>query len=173
MERRCNILAWNQAACGVFGDFGMLAVRERNILWFVFTNETLRRRLVDWEAFTWSMLATFHASGGVYVGEPWFYRLVEYLKEASPEFREWWPRHYGRGAPLERVRLDHPSVGPLELDNVSFQVNGNPELRVCVCAAIVGSETADKIQQLIDPAVADHPLRIDFKESVIYRSQAP
>ncbi len=173
MGRRWNILAWNRAACEVFGNFGAIALRERNILWFVFTNETLRRRLVNWEAFARSMLATFRASGSEYVAEPWFYRLVEHLKEASLEFREWWPRHDVRGAPLERVRLDHPSVGLLELDNVSLQVNSNPELRACVYSAVVGSETADKIQQLIDSAVANHPLRTDFEESAIYRSRTP
>ena len=149
IERRWNILAWNRAACEVFGDFGATSLRERNILRFVFTNETLRRRLVDWEAFARSMLAMFRASVGEYVDEPWFIRLVEHLEEASPEFRGWWPRHDVRGAPLERVRLDHPDAGPLELDNVSFRVNGSPELRMCVYAAVAGSETADKIQQLV------------------------
>ena len=154
IEHRWNILAWNRAACEVFGDFGAMSLRERNILRFAFTDEALRQRLVDWEAFAQSMLATFRASGSEYVGEPWFVRLVEDLKGASPEFRKWWPEHDVRGAPLERVRLDLPGVGLLELDNVSFQVNSDPDLRVCVYAAAPGSETADKIQQLINSAIA-------------------
>jgi transcriptional regulator with XRE-family HTH domain len=154
VERRWNILAWNRAACEVFGDFGVMPFGERNILRFVFTNEALRRRLVDWEAFARSMLATFRATSSEYVDEPWFARSVEHLKEASPEFLEWWPRHDVQGAPLERVRLNHPDVGPLEFDNVSFLVNGDPELRMCVYTA-ASEEMADKIEQLIISAVAD------------------
>ena len=82
-------------------------------------------------------------------------RLVEHLKGASPEFREWWPRHDVQGAPLERIRFDHPDVGSLELDNVSFLVmNGDPELRMCVYTA-PSEETADKIEQLITSAIAN------------------
>ena len=154
VERRWNILAWNRAACEVFGDFGVMPFGERNILRFVFTNEALRRRLVGWEAFARSMLATFRATSSEYIDEPWFARSVEHLKEASPEFLEWWPRHDVQGAPLERVRLNHPDVGPLEFDNVSFLVNGDPELRMCVYTA-ASEEMADKIEQLITSAVAD------------------
>jgi transcriptional regulator with XRE-family HTH domain len=74
VERRWNVLAWNRAACEVFGDLGVMPFGERNILRFVFTDETLRRRLVNWETFARSMLATFRASGGEYVDEPWFAR---------------------------------------------------------------------------------------------------
>lgn len=154
VERGWDIQSWNLAAREVFGDFGAVPSKERNILRFVFTDGALRRRLVDWEAFARSILATFRASCGEYVGEPWFLRLVEDLKRGSPEFRRWWPRHDVREAPLERVVLDHPDVGPLELDNVSFQVKSEPELRVCVYAAAPGSQTVQKIERLVGLAVA-------------------
>jgi transcriptional regulator with XRE-family HTH domain len=154
IERRWSTLAWNRAAREVFGDFGAGPSGERNILRFVFTDEALRRRLVDWEAFARSMLATFRASCGKHVGESWFLRLVEDLKRGSPEFRRWWPQHDVREAPLERLVLDHPDVGPLELDNVSFQVKSGPELRVCVYAAAPGSQTAEKIERLVSLAGA-------------------
>lgn len=171
LERRWNILAWNQAACAVFGDFGAVPLRERNILWFVFTNQALRQRLVNWEAFAQSMLATFRASSSEYVDELWFVRLVEYLKESSLEFREWWARHDVREAPLERVRIYDPEVGTLELENVSFLVNGNPELRMCVYVAASESETTGRIQQLINSAAANHRLHTGSEESAIYKSR--
>lgn len=154
-ERSWNVLVWNQAAREVFCDFGMIPPRERNILWLAFTDETLRRRLVDWVAFARSMLAAFRASGEEFAGEPWFVRLVEDLKRASLEFRKWWPEHEVHEAPVKRVKLDHPSVGLLELNNVNLNVNGDPELRICIYAAAPESETVDKIQQIIKSPVAD------------------
>lgn len=155
LERSWNILVWNRAAREVFVDFGAVPMGECNILRLAFTDEELRQRLVDWEAFARSMLAAFRASGEEFAGEPWFVRLVEDLKRVSPEFREWWPEHDVREAPVERVRLNHPSVGLLELDNVSLRVNGDPELRVCIYAAAPETGTTDKIEQLINSAAAD------------------
>jgi transcriptional regulator with XRE-family HTH domain len=150
IDYRWNILVWNQATCEVFGDFGAMPPEERNILRFVFTNESLHQRLADPEAFVRSMLATFRATCSRYIGEPWFVQLVEDLKVRSPEFQKWWPRHDVRETPLQHIKLDHPKAGLLELDNISFEVMNNPEVRMCVYAATLGSETADKIEHLVN-----------------------
>ena len=150
IEHRWNLLVWNQAACEVFGDFGAMPLEERDILRFVFTSETLMKRLADPEAFVRSMLATFRATCSRYVGEPWFVQLVEDLKVRSPEFQKWWPRHEVRETPLEHIKLNHPKAGLLELDNISFQMMNDPEVRLCVYTATLGSETADRIEQLVN-----------------------
>lgn len=150
IEHRWNVLAWNQAACEVFGDFGAMPPEERNILRFISTNESLHQRLADPEAFVRSMLATFRATCSRYVGEPWFIQLVEDLKGRSPEFQKWWPRHDVRETPLQHIKLNHPKAGLLELDNISFQVMNAPDVRMCVYTATPGSETADKIEHLVN-----------------------
>ena len=45
--RRCDILAWNQSAAKVFGDFGAIPVEERNLIWLLFTDSTFRQRFLD------------------------------------------------------------------------------------------------------------------------------
>lgn len=153
IDYKWDIFVWNQSACEVFGDFGELPAKDRNILRFVFTDEQLRRHLEDWESFAQSMLATFRASCSRYVGTLWFAKLVEELKESSPEFREWWPLHEVRSTPVKRIQFNHPRLGKLEFNNVSFQVMNNPELRMCVYAAELESETSSKIQQLVNEQV--------------------
>lgn len=155
IDHQWNILAWNEAARLVFGDFRTLSDNERNILRFVFTDEALKTRLADWEAFARGMLATFRASCGKCVGEAWFTELTDDLKKASPVFGEMWPEQDVRRSPAKHVELEHPDVGELELDNISFQVNSNPELRVCVYTAAVDSETAEKIQDLVGSLVVN------------------
>lgn len=150
IDHKWDILVWNQSAREVFGDFGEIPLQDRNILRFVFTDEELRHNLENWESFAQSMLATFRASCCQYVGTPWFVRLVEELREFSPEFREWWTHHEVRATPVKHIKLNHSRLGMLKLNNVSFQVMNNPELRMCVYAADLGSETASKIQQAVD-----------------------
>lgn len=155
IDHKWDILVWNQAACEVFGDYGEIPQKDRNILRFVFKDEELSQRLENWESFAQSMLATFRASCSKYVGTLWFARLVEELREFSPEFRDWWARHEVRATPIKHIKINHSRLGTLELNNISFQVMNNPELRMCVYAAELGSETADKIQQAVDEKVED------------------
>lgn len=154
IDHRWNILAWNRAATTVFADFGDIPAEERNILRFTFTDGALRRRLVDWEAFARGMMATFRASSGKQVAEAWFVEFIKELETDCREFREWWVQHDVRGAPVERIEVDHPEVGRLDLNNTSFQVNSDPGMRVCVYTASPDSETAEKIQELVGSPVA-------------------
>jgi transcriptional regulator with XRE-family HTH domain len=144
----CDVLAWNQAACAVFGDFSALPGRERNLLWRAFTDAGLRRMVVDWENFARDMLAAFRAQAGRYVGDPWFTGFVADLEDASPEFTRWWPNHDVRRTPRMGRQFDHPVVGRLALDVASFQVVGAPDAHFCVYTAPPGSESAVKLQRL-------------------------
>lgn len=154
LDRCWNTVAWNRASSEVFGDLSVLPQKERNPLRLAFTNETLRRRLLDWETFARRILGAFRFKVGDCVGEPWFTRLVEDLKESSPEFREWWPDHDVLEPPIGRVALNHPSAGLLELDNVCFNMEGDPSLRMCVYAPT--PQTAKKIHRLTDSAATAH-----------------
>ncbi|MBO0796283.1 MAG: helix-turn-helix domain-containing protein, partial [Ktedonobacteraceae bacterium] len=60
--RRWDVLAWNRAACMVLGDFRAMPPEQRNIVRFVFTDQELRRRMLDWEGVAQRVLAQFRAS---------------------------------------------------------------------------------------------------------------
>jgi transcriptional regulator with XRE-family HTH domain len=108
-----DVLDWNQAMCRIYADFDAMSARERNVLWFLFTNPKARTLLVDWEGDTRRALALFRASTGRYVGERWFTTLVTDLKQISPEFRDWWPRHDVQRVHTGKQELNHPIVGRL------------------------------------------------------------
>jgi hypothetical protein len=147
--RRWDLLAWNQAACHVIGDFSALPPEQRNIVWFVFTNQAFRRRAVDWEGIAQRVLAQFRVSNGRTPGDPWFTTLIEALKQASPEFRLWWPRHEVKGRQDGRKELIHPRVGHLVLEYTTFQVSEAPNLQIGVYLASPESDTAEKIHDLL------------------------
>ena len=147
--QRWDLLAWNQAACAVFGDFELLPPQERNILWFVFMNKNLRRILVDWEVHARSVLAQFRVNYSHFVGDPWFVELINNLEIASPEFRLWWTEHDILGRTDGRKEINHLLVGQLILNYVVFKVADSPNLEVVMYLPSSESDTTLKLQQLL------------------------
>lgn len=135
----------------VYTDFGTLSIRERNIPRFMFTNPLQRTLLNDWEKEAQGMLALFRASTERYVGEIWFKELVADLQQASPEFREWWPRHNIQAAHTGKKELNHPLVGRLALQSTTFQVTDVPDLRMVIYTPLAEANTAKKLAQLMKP----------------------
>lgn len=146
--RRWDILAWNQAACVLFGDLDAMSMRDRNIVWFFFTDEEHRRRLVDWERHAQLMLAKFRCTCSRYVGDEKLTELIEDLQRVSPEFRHWWTRHDIRGGTEGLKEYDHPVVGRLMLEYTIFLVEGTPDLRFVAYTPLPGSDSLEKFEKL-------------------------
>ncbi len=154
--RSWDLLAWNRAALEVLGDFSALDEEKRNIVWFVFTDQEFRRRVVDWEGIAQRVLAQFRVSCGQWPNDPRFADLIEQLEQNSPEFRLWWPRHEIRGRQDGCKELIHPRVGRLLLEHTTFQLSEAPDLKVVVYLAAPQTDTAAKIQRLL----SGEPLKI-------------
>ena len=90
---RWDIVAWNEAACAVFGDFGQMSPRERNAIWRMFLAPTHRQMLVDWEENARHVLAQFRATCGRFPADAQIKALLDDLMATSVEFRMWWPDH--------------------------------------------------------------------------------
>ncbi|HET8844018.1 MAG TPA: helix-turn-helix transcriptional regulator [Ktedonobacteraceae bacterium] len=146
--QRWDIVAWNKAACVVFGDYRQMTKRERNIVWRTFTSPTYRQLLVDWEGLAQHILARFRASCRRFLGDPWLTELIEDLTLSSPEFREWWPRHDVQGSHEGCKTLNHPTAGWLHLEHLTFQVYDAPDLKVTVYTPTNEADTPGKLQRL-------------------------
>ena len=143
-----DLLGWNQATRRVFADFNALSARERNVLWFLFTNPQARALLVDWPGDAQRALALFRASTGRSVGERWFTTLVTDLKQISPEFREWWPRHDVQRVHTGKQELNHPMVGRLVFQLTTLQVIDQPDARLIVYTPLPEGGTEQKLVAL-------------------------
>lgn len=153
MGRRWDKLAWNEAMTAVFGDYGALAPRERNTVWRMFTSPRLRETMPDWEGHARHVLAQFRASWGRHAGDPDFVELIEDLKEASPEFGEWWPKHDVQGSPEGRKELDHPVVGRMVLEHTTFGLHDDLDLKLVLFTPLPEAETPAKLLRLAEPPV--------------------
>jgi transcriptional regulator with XRE-family HTH domain len=151
IDARLNLLAWNQAAIGVFGlaeDRAAAPAEERNLLWLIFTDDA-RIRLVDWERHAKLLLAQFRDASRHLVNDPWLGWFVERLGQRSPEFAAWWSRYdVERVQETEKV-VEHPAVGQLVLRQTVLQiVDDSHGLFLILYTPAPETDTAEKLQKL-------------------------
>jgi MmyB-like transcription regulator ligand binding domain/Helix-turn-helix domain len=147
--RRWDAVAWNEAARVVFGDYGQMTTFERNAVWRIFTSPIHRQLLVDWEGHARRVLAQFRATCGRYPGDPRLRELIDDLMLRSPEFRAWWPDHEVLGAEEGYKTFNHPQVGYLMFEHLTFEVFDAPDLKVNVYTPLDEADTPAKLSHLL------------------------
>jgi transcriptional regulator with XRE-family HTH domain len=124
---RGDILAWNAGASRLLGEPTAAPDGLRNMLWWLFTRED-RGPAID--TTSRQTLARFRAEHARRHGHPEFDALVAALHEASPRFRELWPRHEVLAAQLGTKTVQHPDLGRLEILHLQSVPTSDPELRL-------------------------------------------
>jgi transcriptional regulator with XRE-family HTH domain len=149
-----DIVAWNRAAAVVLTDYSELPFAERNILRRMFLDRRVRDAQHDWEGLARSVVGAFRADAARAGAASEVTQLVDELCHASPEFKALW-RENDVLAHREGVkRLNHPTLGPLELEYSSFAVDGRSDLSMIVYNP-VDSALADRIRAMVRPAIVD------------------
>lgn len=147
--RRGDLLAWNRTAVAVFGDYSSLPEGRRNLVWLMFTDPHLRALLVDWEQTARHLLAQLRAAGARDPGDPGFQALIDELRQASPEFRRWWPRHDVTGLAEGRKELNHPTMGRMVFEHANFEASHAPALRLVLYSPHGDADTLAKLKRLM------------------------
>lgn len=148
MGRSWDLLAWNRAAGGLFGDFGTLPPQQRNLLWYTFTSAYARRLIVDWEQRAQRLIAEFRLDCGELLAEPWMRTFIERLSLASPEFRRWWPQQQVHARDGGRRRFAHPHCGLLVFEQLTLHPAGSPGHKLVVHIPAEDSETLANLDLL-------------------------
>jgi transcriptional regulator with XRE-family HTH domain len=152
---RFDLLCWNVAADAFFG-FSAIPSGERNMVWLFLTDSSLRRLIVDWPTRARDLLARFRVNYGRHAGDRDFVELVERLKSVSSDFAEWWPRHDVLPQSEGLKRYNHPLVGRLQLQHVSFSVMDDPELTLTILAPARSADSRTKLRQIINDFKSSH-----------------
>lgn len=151
MNRRWDYVAWNKAAkCVFFPENIASPPYERNLVWRIFANPANQEGFVEWEEKAQAILAEFRAETARYADEDWHKQLVADLQRISPQFRDWWPRHDVRGRNDGPKDIEHPTAGRLQFEFTTLQVPANPDFKVMIYMPLSGTDTAAKIQRLLD-----------------------
>ncbi|MFT4235636.1 MAG: helix-turn-helix transcriptional regulator, partial [Microbacterium sp.] len=88
-----GIAGWNAAYEVLYPRITSVPAAERNLIWLIFTDESLHTMLGDWQQTARSFLAEFRAETTSLLGEPAFQQLIAALNAVSTEFRDGWQRH--------------------------------------------------------------------------------
>ncbi|MDG4874826.1 helix-turn-helix transcriptional regulator [Mesorhizobium sp. WSM4935] len=147
---RWDVLAWNDAAVAIFGDYGQLEGDARNVIHGVFTDPHRRHLLVDWEQLARATLAAFRAESAKYTGDPDFERLIALMMRSSPEFREWWPQRdvVHRLSGLKHLR--HPIAGAMTFEHMSLSIDDGSDMRLIVYTPLAEHNSVAKLKKLLE-----------------------
>lgn len=132
VNKRYDVLAYNDAYRKVMVDLDRIPVDERNIVWLAFTYADWACAFVDEGDLHATLVGGLRASMAEHVGEPAWRELIDGLLSLSPEFAELWERHDVIG-PGTRIKLvQHAEQGLLKLESTNLWVGQNSAARVSV-----------------------------------------
>jgi transcriptional regulator with XRE-family HTH domain len=155
MGRRWDYLAWNAAACALFGDFGAIPRAARNHIWLTFMDPARREMFTDWDRASRLMVAKFRADSAHHLGDPAFEELVDALRHSSPEFCRAWKRHEVARSGESRKVVLHPQAGKLVFEHAVFHPTEAPEQRLILYSPVPEEDTPAKLAQLVSRYARD------------------
>lgn len=145
---RLDILAWNDLAVALIGDFAAKSPRDRNYVRMVFTDPAMRELYRDWEDVARTCVEVLRREAGINPSDPALTELVGELSIADQRFRDWWAAHRVAHQSFGTKVLMHPAVGELTLDWDSFQYAAAPDQQLVLWSAEPGSPSAERLQKL-------------------------
>jgi transcriptional regulator with XRE-family HTH domain len=160
LGRRWDYLAYNRAACAVFGDFDSILRGARNHLWLTFMDPGRREMFGDGERGARLVVAKFRADSARHLGDPSFEELIQALRSSSPEFCKAWKRHEVSRSGEGRKELRHPRAGTLVFEHAVFHPVEAPEQRLILYTPVAEQDTPAKLAELLEGEPQQLPLAL-------------
>jgi len=132
LDRTWTARGWNTQAQRLFVGWLDSSAVERNLLRFIFLVPTARSLICNWEERARRVAAEFRAACSSHLDDSFLRALIEDLRRRSPEFARFWDQHGVLGREGGERTFDHPRDGILRYDQVTFNLAGQPDLRLTV-----------------------------------------
>ncbi|WP_336952174.1 MULTISPECIES: helix-turn-helix transcriptional regulator [Sphingobium] len=127
-----DVVAWNRAAATILTDYSSLSRQERNILRLMFSDSRVKTAQEDWYSVARFVVGAFRADAARAGAGAEIRQLVDELSLMSPEFAAMWRDNEVVGHGEGVKRLQHPEIGPIELEFSTFSVEGRRDLVMMV-----------------------------------------
>ncbi|WP_346622190.1 helix-turn-helix transcriptional regulator [Blastococcus montanus] len=142
------IIGWNSAYQAFYPGIAAVPPEDRNLLWLVFTDQQVQSLHTHWDVDSRHFLAQFRAETGPRIHQPPVARLVERLRQASPDFRAGWAGHGVEQFSARERQFRHPVVGDLHLAHHRLSLTDDPGIDLVVYTAVPGTGTAERLAQM-------------------------
>lgn len=121
--------------------------RTANIVWMTFVEEVVSVRHPYPDEHKASLVADLRDVAGRYPADRELKEMINELRSRSEEFARLWASGAVGHHKTARKTIDHPQVGPIELDCDVLSAHGS-DVRIVVFTADPGSEAATKLRLL-------------------------
>ncbi|MBP5937253.1 helix-turn-helix domain-containing protein [Streptomyces acidiscabies] len=129
-----DVLAWNQLAAALLTDFAQVPEADRNYVWLLFNDPTLRARYEDWPAGAHACVAYLRMHTAHHPDAP---RLQHLLERMAPhaDFQRWWQNREVAVQGTGNKIFHHPVAGTVTLDWDTLTSSTAPDQHIVIWTA--------------------------------------
>jgi transcriptional regulator with XRE-family HTH domain len=137
LDAKGDVLAWNDLAAALLGDFSAWPAPLRNIVWqrFLGTDRRVSAGGDEDERTATESVANLRAVAGRYPDDPGLRRLLDELLEKSERFAQMWAEARPAERRASRKSIRHPEVGEFTLECDSLQLLDTDQRLIIYSAA--------------------------------------
>ncbi|MEV4508550.1 helix-turn-helix transcriptional regulator [Dactylosporangium sp. NPDC049525] len=146
-----DYVVWNACYTRLRHDPAAMPADRRNLLWYLFGDPSCRTTMGGWESAARAVLSQFRSAVGQRPDDHRFPAMVARLRDASPEFRDWWDEHPIRYFRPATITIAHPGIGAVELEMFQVRPVEHADLLMVVQVPVVEADRA-KVRSLTEPA---------------------
>ncbi|WP_329021890.1 helix-turn-helix transcriptional regulator [Streptomyces sp. NBC_01423] len=146
--RRSDVLAWNQTASAVFGDWAARTPQDRNWARVTFLDPASRDLFTDWDTKARDVVGQLRVWAGVHPEDAQLASLIGELAMKSDGFRKLWASHDVANKTHGTMRLTHPLVGELTLRYETLALQGDRDQYLSTYHAEPGSSSEQALRLL-------------------------
>lgn len=153
LDRRNDVLAWNQLGHALLAghlapDSPGTAAARPNLIRMLFLDERYRQLYSNWNEEAVLAVASLRLVAGRHPDDRRLAELIGRLSMLSPEFASRWARHPVRTCTSGLKRLQHPSVGVMDLSFENLCIPGSSGQRLIAYTAEPGSPSEAALRLL-------------------------
>lgn len=146
--RRSDVLAWNQTASAVFGDWTARLPQDRNWARITFLDPASRKLFTDWDTKARDVVGQLRLWAGLHPDDTRLASLIGELSMKSEDFRKLWAAHDVKKKTHGTMRLTHPLVGQLTLRYETLALPGDQDQYLSTYHAEPGSPSEESLRLL-------------------------
>ena len=129
LDRLWNACCWNEAASDLFRGW-LDSDNQRNLLRFIFLEESARTLIPDWQDRARRLLAEFRADFGHTFRDAQVATYIGALKAESPLFARTWDNQDVKHRVGGLRTFNHPRDGMLDFEQHTFSLSERPDYKL-------------------------------------------